>query len=138
MERNDVSHSESIINVAWPYEFVSSLSEMSEYMDQVFVMGYDSQDSILVGELNRFDSIWIFTIIHDISQSFVWNDLIQTLASSTDPLNVIEQGLLSYINMGIPPSKLILGVPWYSYVYPCLFIPENQHPIPPCFVNFPG
>jgi len=80
-------------------------ANMAEYMDQVFVMGYDSQDNVLV-------------------------------ASATAPLNVIETGLQAYIALGIQKSKLILGVPWYSFVYPCVFIPKHQNPIKPCFVNF--
>ena len=29
-------------------------ADMAKYMDQVFVMGYDSQDNVLVGKLKKF------------------------------------------------------------------------------------
>merc|ERR1711935_1270632 len=79
---------------------------MSLAMDQVFVMGYDSQDNILV-------------------------------ATASSPLDKIQSGLESYLALGIPSSKLVLGVHWMSFVFPCIFT-RHRRPgtIPPCFVDF--
>ena len=32
----------------------------------------------------------------------------------------VISGVKEYIDMGIPSKKLVLGVPWYGYVYPCI------------------
>eukprot|EP00760_Papus_ankaliazontas_P019488 PhM_4_TR18029/c1_g1_i1/m.93039/K12310/CTBS; Di-N-acetylchitobiase len=32
---------------------------------------------------------------------------------------VTVQGIERYLRMGVEPSKLVLGVPWYGYSYPC-------------------
>lgn len=31
-----------------------------------------------------------------------------------------EKGVQGYLDLGIPASKLILGLPWYGYDYPCV------------------
>ena len=30
-----------------------------------------------------------------------------------------EEGIKSYTDLGIPVEKLVLGLPWYGYKYPC-------------------
>ena len=40
-------------------------------------------------------------------------------ALANSPPGMIEQGLKAYDDLYIPRPKLILGVPWYGYVYPC-------------------
>eukprot|EP00061_Rhincodon_typus_P006687 g27607.t1 len=30
-----------------------------------------------------------------------------------------DRGLSNYIKLGVDPKKLILGLPWYGYDYPC-------------------
>jgi len=42
------------------------------------------------------------------------------VASANSPLGITERGLIRYLDLGIPPEKLVLGTPWYGYVYPCL------------------
>jgi len=42
------------------------------------------------------------------------------VASANSPLSVTERGLIRYLDLGISPEKLILGTPWYGYIYPCL------------------
>ena len=67
-------------------------------VDHVFIMGYNSQDSIFVGEwsqlkFNHFD-----------------------LASASADYKKIKNGILSYLNLGVEAEKLVLGVPWYRKV----------------------
>lgn len=42
------------------------------------------------------------------------------LAGANAPLPGTQRGLSRYLALGIAPSQLILGVPWYGYRYPCL------------------
>lgn len=46
------------------------------------------------------------------------------IASANAPLAGAINGLEQYLALGIAPQKLILGVPWYGYVYPCLDTPD--------------
>ncbi|CAK4086178.1 unnamed protein product [Aphanomyces euteiches] len=44
----------------------------------------------------------------------------QCIAGANSPLALVDKGLEEYIvGYDIPPSKLVLGLPWYAYVYPC-------------------
>lgn len=42
------------------------------------------------------------------------------LASANAPLARVYRGLQRYLDIGVSPDKLVLGVPWYGYSYPCL------------------
>jgi di-N-acetylchitobiase len=42
------------------------------------------------------------------------------VASANSPFPGVQEGLLAFERIGVPPSKLVLGVPWYGYRYPCL------------------
>ncbi len=42
------------------------------------------------------------------------------IAGANAPLSGMISGLTEWFNLGIPASKLILGVPWYGYRYRCL------------------
>ncbi|KAJ9440887.1 putative di-N-acetylchitobiase 2 [Diplonema papillatum] len=44
----------------------------------------------------------------------------QCIASPNCALPLVQQGVEQYVNMGIAPKKIILGLPWYGYDYPCL------------------
>ncbi|KAK3088727.1 hypothetical protein FSP39_023057 [Pinctada imbricata] len=35
------------------------------------------------------------------------------------------KGLEDYLTLPVPRSKLVLGIPWYGYVYPCIMISED-------------
>jgi len=41
------------------------------------------------------------------------------VASANTPSNLAKSGLSKFIEIGITPNKLILGLPWYGYDYPC-------------------
>lgn len=38
-------------------------------------------------------------------------------------------GIQKYLDLGISPDKLILGVPWYGYYYSCLSLAQVTHAI---------
>ena len=44
----------------------------------------------------------------------------QCIAGPNAPFPGMVRGVERYLDLGIPPSKLVLGVPWYGYRYPCL------------------
>lgn len=41
------------------------------------------------------------------------------VAGPNSPMYTAETGIASYLDLDIPPYKLVLGEPWYGYVYPC-------------------
>ena len=41
------------------------------------------------------------------------------IASANSALQLTATGLADYIDLGIDPSLLVMGVPWYGYNYPC-------------------
>ena len=47
------------------------------------------------------------------------------IAKSNSPLSKTTSGIMEYLKLGIAPSKLILGVPWYGYHYPCLALKND-------------
>eukprot|EP01083_Nonionella_stella_P245933 854413_1 len=42
----------------------------------------------------------------------IWDS--QCIARANAPYEITQRGVQSYLNLGIDPSKLILGVPWYG------------------------
>ena len=44
----------------------------------------------------------------------------QCIAGANAPLPGMIRGLQRWFDLGVDPSKLVLGVPWYGYRYPCL------------------
>lgn len=47
------------------------------------------------------------------------------IASANSPPSNLLAGMDGYMRLGIPPSKLVMGVPWYGYDYPCI-APSNE------------
>lgn len=44
----------------------------------------------------------------------------QCIAGANSPLRLVRKGLEEYIiGYDIPAAKLVLGLPWYAYQYPC-------------------
>ncbi|XP_069119393.1 di-N-acetylchitobiase-like [Argopecten irradians] len=37
-----------------------------------------------------------------------------------------QSGVQKYFAAGIPPEKMVLGVPWYGYYYPCLSVTQDN------------
>eukprot|EP00931_Biecheleriopsis_adriatica_P078312 TRINITY_DN51775_c0_g1_i1.p1 TRINITY_DN51775_c0_g1~~TRINITY_DN51775_c0_g1_i1.p1 ORF type:complete len:408 (-),score=71.41 TRINITY_DN51775_c0_g1_i1:31-1254(-) len=49
------------------------------------------------------------------------------IASANSPLGLAQRGIERYLQLGIPAEKLIMGTPWYGYMYPCLDAgPEDE------------
>jgi len=42
------------------------------------------------------------------------------VASANSPANLVFQGILNFTKLGVPTDKLVLGMPWYGYDYPCV------------------
>ena len=56
----------------------------------------------------------------------------QCIAGANSPLALVDKGLEEFIvGYDIPPSKLVLGLPWYAYVYPCESLAEDVCHIKP-------
>ena len=51
-------------------------------------------------------------------------------ASANSALPTTIVGIERYLYMGIPREKLVLGLPWYGYDYPCLTLTDNLCTIP--------
>uniref|UniRef100_UPI00398EBB6D di-N-acetylchitobiase-like n=1 Tax=Pristiophorus japonicus TaxID=55135 RepID=UPI00398EBB6D len=63
---------------------------------------------------------FLFVMSYDM-QSQIWDDCI---AKANAPYQQTLSGYTSYISLGIDPSKLVMGVPWYGYDYACTHLFE--------------
>ncbi|KAL4159751.1 hypothetical protein PRNP1_000324 [Phytophthora ramorum] len=73
--------------------------ELADATDFLFVMSYDMRSQV-------YDTC---------------------VAGANAPLALVRQGLEEFLlGVGVAPDKLVLGVPWYGYQYPCL---EGEQPI---------
>eukprot|EP01097_Dermamoeba_algensis_P010682 TRINITY_DN796_c0_g2_i1.p1 TRINITY_DN796_c0_g2~~TRINITY_DN796_c0_g2_i1.p1 ORF type:complete len:239 (-),score=46.87 TRINITY_DN796_c0_g2_i1:117-833(-) len=48
------------------------------------------------------------------------------VASANSPYNLVKKGVYEFMRLGISTDKLVLGVPWYGYDYPCLPSMKNR------------
>lgn len=48
------------------------------------------------------------------------------IASANSALSTTHAGMEGYLDLGIPADKLVLGLPWYGYDYPCLSLTEDS------------
>ena len=44
----------------------------------------------------------------------------QCVASANAPISICQKGINDYLQLGVEPEKLILGIPWYGYRYECI------------------
>ncbi|XP_068208178.1 di-N-acetylchitobiase-like [Palaemon carinicauda] len=72
--------------------------EIGNYSDILFIMAYDEQSQIFTQPCSARPNSGIYKT---------------------------SVGIKSYLDLGIPPEKLILGVPWYGYNYPCESLLQN-------------
>jgi Di-N-acetylchitobiase len=82
--------------VAWSPDSIDGRSypimDLADASDALYVMDYDTRSQI-------FDAC---------------------LASANAPYPGTIRGIQRYLDIGVSPDKLILGIPWYGYHYPCL------------------
>ncbi|XP_072016119.1 di-N-acetylchitobiase-like [Amphiura filiformis] len=71
--------------------------EIAEATDFVFIMSYDEQ-SHMCGDC---------------------------IAKANAPYEKTVKGIQLFLDLGIDPDKLVLGVPWYGYDYPCLSLKKD-------------
>eukprot|EP00882_Tetradesmus_deserticola_P018438 GHRQ01019805.1.p1 GENE.GHRQ01019805.1~~GHRQ01019805.1.p1 ORF type:complete len:197 (+),score=76.88 GHRQ01019805.1:1-591(+) len=41
------------------------------------------------------------------------------IAGANSPIDAVRRSVRQWLSLGIPASKLVLGLPWYGYDYPC-------------------
>jgi len=92
-----INNSQVSIDVAWSPDNIDrrgyQYSDLAKYADKVFVMSYDEQSQMWQNERCK--------------------------ARANSPLLQTFTGIRKYLQLGVPAHKLILGVPWYGYRYPC-------------------
>ncbi|XP_062868883.1 di-N-acetylchitobiase [Trichomycterus rosablanca] len=92
----EIPGSQVSFDVAWSPKCIDKrcydYTAIADSCDLVFVMSYDEMSQI-------------------------WGDCI---AMANAPFNQTLAGYDQYINLKIDPKKLVMGVPWYGYDYPCL------------------
>ncbi len=66
---------------------------LAQASDYLYIMGYDTNGQIWDG---------------------------QCIARAVSPIMNIQRGVQSYLNLGIDPFKLILGIPWYGKINQCI------------------
>lgn len=71
---------------------------IANYSDLIFIMAYDEQ--------SQFDP--------------------PCTARPNSGIYMTAKGLQTYLDLGIPSKKMILGVPWYGYDYPCVTLYAND------------
>lgn len=96
--------------------------------DNIDGRGYD-----VVAFANASDLLYVMD--YD-TRSQVWDACI---AAANAPTPGTIHGVSRYLDLGIPASKLVLGVPWYGYRYPCVAgTPSTARFCPIPFVPFRG
>ncbi|KAA0192039.1 hypothetical protein HAZT_HAZT007424 [Hyalella azteca] len=66
----------------------------------------------------------LFVMAYD-EMSQIWDEPCNARPNSN--LTYAEEGIMTYQALGIENSKLVLGLPWYGYVYRCIeYFPDNE------------
>lgn len=42
------------------------------------------------------------------------------IASANSPIDTVRKGVQQWLDLGVPPHKLVLGLPWYGEYYSTL------------------
>lgn len=105
---NSIPNSQVTFDVAWSPKCIAKCCKcidgrcydykaIAEATDFVFVMSYDEQSQIC-GDC---------------------------VAMANSPYDQTAKGVQGFLDLGIPADKLVLGVPWYGYDYPCVTLKDN-------------
>ncbi|XP_071983583.1 di-N-acetylchitobiase-like [Engystomops pustulosus] len=98
----EIPGSQVTFDVAWSPKHVTSrcynYTAIADLCDFLFVMSYDEPPQI-------------------------WTECI---AGANAPFNQTITGYEEFINIGIDPKKLVMGVPWYGYDRTCLELTEDN------------
>jgi di-N-acetylchitobiase len=98
-----INGSQVTFDIAWSPDGIDGRNYdavgLSQAADFLFVMSYDEQSQIFTGPCT---------------------------ARANAGYNKTVGGLEKFFALGISPSKLVLGVPWYGYNYPCINLTENN------------
>jgi di-N-acetylchitobiase len=96
--KNQIPGSQLSIDVGWAPGCIDGrcydVHTIAQYVDLMMVMSYDESSQVMG----------------------------PCIAMANSPPIKTFQGILEYINNGIPRDKLVMGMPWYGYDYPCLRI----------------
>eukprot|EP00045_Choanoeca_perplexa_P003911 m.34335 g.34335 ORF g.34335 m.34335 type:complete len:367 (+) comp12290_c0_seq1:55-1155(+) len=110
----DNPYSQVSVDVAWgPFDVDGrnyDYAAIAEAADILFVMSYDTRSQIYG----------------------------PCLASANTPLARAELGINQFLSLGISPDKLVLGLPWYGYTYPCINMSLTDRYCPIKAVPFQG
>lgn len=83
--------------VAWSPEGIDGRyfphGALADASDLLYVMDYDTQSQVTQGAC---------------------------VAGANAPITGTRRGIEQFLELGIAPQKLVLGVPWYGYQYPCV------------------
>ncbi|XP_041647051.1 di-N-acetylchitobiase isoform X2 [Cheilinus undulatus] len=97
----EIPGSQVSFDVAWSPKCIDkrcyNYVTIAESCDLLFVMSYDEQSQIM-GDC---------------------------IAMANAPLSQTLEAYDQYLSMNIDPKKLVMGVPWYGYDYPCLNLSEG-------------
>ncbi|XP_077978387.1 di-N-acetylchitobiase-like [Glandiceps talaboti] len=94
--------SQVTFDVAWSPDCIDKrcydYKAIAGAVDFVFVMSYDEQSQIFG----------------------------PCIAMANSPYNKTVEGVEKYLKLGVPANKIVLGVPWYGYDYPCINITKGN------------
>ena len=65
-------------------------------------------------------SDYLYVMGYDLRSQYSKSTAGNCLAGANAALSNVRKGLINWINLGVPSSKLILGVPWYGFAYTCV------------------
>jgi len=74
----------------------------------------DGRDYDYLGLAAAADAL--FVMAYD-TQALMWG---RCVAAANAPLGLVRRSVDAWLALGVPPGKLILGLPWYGYTYECL------------------
>ena len=77
--------------------------------DNIDRRGYDYKALYDVSDL-------VYIMVYDI-QSQIYSSA--CIANANSPFESMKYGIQRYYDIGLQPNKMILGIPWYGYKYPC-------------------